>query len=94
MSMDKREFVSHCGVEVQALEVWLEQQWIVPEYTASGPAFSDVDVARVRLIQDLSGELGVNDAGVDVILHLVDQLHGLRRALAALRETYVDRAHR
>lgn len=94
MSMDKREFVSHCGVEVQALEVWLEQRWIVPEDAPSGPAFSDVDVARVRLIQDLSGELGVNDAGVDVILHLVDQLHGLRRALTALHETDVDRAHR
>ncbi|MGH8113311.1 MAG: chaperone modulator CbpM [Rhodanobacteraceae bacterium] len=91
MSMDKREFVTHCGVEVQALEVWLEQQWIVPEATPAGPAFSDVDAARVRLIQDLSGELGVNGAGVDVILHLVDQLHGLRRALAALRESDVKR---
>ncbi|MGH8113676.1 MAG: chaperone modulator CbpM [Rhodanobacteraceae bacterium] len=88
--MDKREFVTHCGVEVQVLEVWLEQRWIVPEDTPSGPAFSDVDVARVRLIQDLSGELGVNDAGVDVILHLVDQLHGLRHALAAVRGSDVE----
>jgi chaperone modulatory protein CbpM len=24
---------------------------------------------------------GVNDAGIDVILHLVDQLHGLRRSM-------------
>ena len=30
---------------------------------------------------DVLFSLGVNDEGVDVILHLVDQLHGLRRAL-------------
>ncbi len=26
--------------------------------------------------------MGVNDEGLDVILHLIDQMHGLRRALA------------
>jgi len=37
------------------------------------------------LIRDLKADFGVNDEGVDVILHLVDQLHGLRRALEQLR---------
>jgi chaperone modulatory protein CbpM len=46
--------------------------------------FSDIDVARARLIQDLKSDFGVNDEGVDVVLHLMDQLHGLRRALAQL----------
>jgi chaperone modulatory protein CbpM len=45
-----------------------------------------MDVARAHLIQDLKADLGVNDEGVDVILHLVDQLHGLRRAMAQLHE--------
>ena len=48
--------------------------------------FSDTDVARAHLIRDLKGDLGVNDEGVDVILHLVDQLHGLRRAFEQLQD--------
>ena len=30
------------------------------------------------------GDLGVNDAGVGVILNLVDQMHGLRKMLGDL----------
>jgi chaperone modulatory protein CbpM len=43
-----------------------------------GPLFSDADLARARLIQDLRLDFGVNDKGVAIILHLLDQLHGLR----------------
>jgi chaperone modulatory protein CbpM len=43
-----------------------------------------MDVERAHLIRDLKADLGVNDEGVDVILHLLDQLHGLRRALGQL----------
>ncbi|MBN8958813.1 MAG: hypothetical protein J0H17_19940 [Rhizobiales bacterium] len=84
--MTKHEFLTSSGLEVQTLEVWIEQQWLIPEQTPSGPSFSDMDVARAHLIQDLKADLGVNDEGVDVILHLVDQLHGLRRAMAQLHE--------
>ncbi|MBV8443774.1 MAG: hypothetical protein JO312_25000, partial [Hyphomicrobiales bacterium] len=31
---------------------------------------------------DLRHNMGVNDEGLGVILHLIDQMHGLRRALA------------
>jgi chaperone modulatory protein CbpM len=84
MSMNKQEFVTHSGVQVQTLEFWLEQRWLIPERTSSEPTFSDTDVARAHLIRDLKEDFGVNDEGVDVILHLMDQLHGLRRALAQL----------
>jgi chaperone modulatory protein CbpM len=86
MVMTKNEFLTSSGLEVQTLEVWIEQQWLIPEQTPSGPSFSDMDVARAHLIQDLKADLGANDEGVDVILHLVDQLHGLRRAMAQLHE--------
>ncbi len=45
-------------------------------------AFSEADLARAELIRDLMQDLGVNDEGVGVILNLLDQMHGLRRALA------------
>jgi chaperone modulatory protein CbpM len=42
-------------------------------------------VARAQLIQDLREEMGVNDEGVALILQLIDQIHGLRRALRGVR---------
>lgn len=84
MIMSKQEFLNVSGLQVQTLELWLEQEWIIPDETAAGANFSDRDVARVHLIQDLKSDFGVNDEGVDVILHLMDQLHGLRQAIAAL----------
>jgi chaperone modulatory protein CbpM len=87
MIMNKQEFLTCAGLQVQTLDLWLEQQWLVPEQTSAGMNFSDMDVARARLIRDLKADFGVNDEGVDVILHLVDQLHGLRRALERLQLT-------
>ncbi len=86
MIMDKQEFLTHSGIQIQMLEFWLEQRWLIPEQTDAGMRFSDMDAARARLIGDLKTGFGVNDEGVDVILHLVDQLHGLRAALAQLRD--------
>jgi len=84
MTMNKQEFLNSAGLRIEMLDFWIEQQWLIPEETADGVAFSDVDLARAHFIRDLKGDLGVNDEGVDVILHLVDQLHGLRRALEQL----------
>jgi chaperone modulatory protein CbpM len=82
--MNKQDFLTRAGLQVQTLELWLEQRWLIPEQTSAGTNFSDMDVARARLIRDLKDDFGVNDAGVDVILHLLDQLHGLRSALDQL----------
>ena len=84
MTMSKPEFLSRAGLEVQTLDIWLEQRWLIPNETSDEMNFSEMDLARAHLIQDLKADFGVNDEGVDVILHLVDQLHGLRRALAQL----------
>ncbi len=87
MIMNKQEFLTFASLQAQTLELWLEQRWLIPEQTSAGMNFSDMDVARARLIRDLKADFGVNDEGVDVILHLVDQLHGLRRALERLQLT-------
>ncbi|HVX76217.1 MAG TPA: chaperone modulator CbpM [Bradyrhizobium sp.] len=88
--MNKQEFLNSAGLKVEVLDFWLEQQWLVPEETSGGTAFSDVDLARARFIGDLKTGFGVNDEGIDVILHLVDQLHGLRRALEQLHRERGD----
>jgi chaperone modulatory protein CbpM len=86
MTMNKQDFLTRAGLQVQTLELWLEQRWLIPQQSSAGTNFSDMDVARARLIRDLKDDFGVNDAGVDVILHLLDQLHGLRSALDHLHK--------
>jgi len=86
MTMNKQEFLTHAGVQVHTLDLWLEQRWLIPDQTSAAMSFSDIDLARACLIRDLQTDFGVNDEGVDVILHLVDQLHGLRRALGQLHK--------
>ena len=85
MIMNKQEFLTSAGLQVEMLEFWLAQRWLVPDETAAETSFSDRDVARAHLIRDLKSDFGVNDEGIDVILHLVDQLHGLRQAIEQLQ---------
>jgi len=84
--MDRREFLRSSGIEIRTLELWIAQRWLVPEAGESGEDFTEREMARASLIRDLHRDFGVNDEGIDVILHLVDQLHGLRRTLDLLRE--------
>lgn len=84
--MNMQKFLTCSGLQVQTLEFWLEQRWLIPEQTSIGMNFSDMDVARAYLIRDLKTDFGVNDEGVEVILHLMDQLHGLLHVLAQLHE--------
>ena len=84
MIMNKQEFLTSAGLQLQTLEFWVDQRWLIPDQTSAEMTFSDADVARAHLIHELKGDFGVNDEGVDVILHLVDQLHGLRGAFEQL----------
>jgi chaperone modulatory protein CbpM len=86
MIMNEEEFLAHAGLKTQTLKLWLEQHRLIPERTSAGTHFSDMDVARARLIGELQTNFGVNEEGVDIILHLLDQLHGLRRALDQLHK--------
>jgi chaperone modulatory protein CbpM len=82
-----QDFLARAQLDRETLEVWIEEEWLVPGGTATEPAFSEADLARAELIRDLIHDLGVNDEGVGVILNLLDQLHGLRKALADLLQS-------
>ncbi|MBB3612742.1 chaperone modulator CbpM [Rhizobium sp. BK602] len=90
MIVTKKEFLTHSGLQGKTLELWIEQEWIIPQETPSGPGFSEADVARVHLIRELTEKIGANDAGIDLILHLLDQLHGMRRAFEQLQSHLND----
>ena len=68
----------------ETLRAWAAAGWISIEESEAGGPLSEADEARCNLICDLQRDIGVNDEGIDVILNLLDQIHGLRRAL---RET-------
>lgn len=82
--MDRREFLRRARISSDAIDQWVDEGWLAPRGARGEWTFSEIDLARTRLIQDLTGDLGVNDEGIPIILGLIDQLHGLRRALGEL----------
>lgn len=87
MKLSKQEFLSLSGMGHDTLDTWIEEEWLVPSGTSLELSFTEVDIARARLVRDLQMDFGVNDEGVGVILNLVDQIYGMRRALMELRRT-------
>jgi chaperone modulatory protein CbpM len=81
MTFSHLEFMSRARIDQQTLDLWIEEEWVVPQGALESPEFTEADVARARLIHDLMGDLGVNAEGVGVALHLIDQVHDLRQAL-------------
>jgi chaperone modulatory protein CbpM len=88
--MEADKFVVQAKIDIQTLDAWLESGWLAPHRNESGTRYSEIDLARARLINDLN-DLGVNDAGLPIILDLVDQLHGLRRLLREVLSTAKSR---
>ncbi|TLX08138.1 chaperone modulator CbpM [Rhizobium sp. MHM7A] len=82
--MNDHEFRLCLKIDVVQLDFWVEQGWLIPETSMGQRQFRDADVARARLILDLMGNMGVNEAGVDVVMDLVDQLHGMRGTMGKL----------
>jgi chaperone modulatory protein CbpM len=76
--MEIQEFVSRSRIDAPTLNAWIEEQWLLPLSSGMRFQFSDADLARALLIQDLRLDFGVNDEGIGIILHLLDQVHGLR----------------
>jgi chaperone modulatory protein CbpM len=85
--MEKRELLSSAHLEFEAVEAWMEAGWIAPREGTEAP-LSEIDIARAQFIRDLTQDLGVNDEAIPIILHLVDQLYGLRRAMRELIERH------
>jgi MerR family transcriptional regulator/heat shock protein HspR len=82
------------GVHPQTLRTYERKGLLRPKRTAGGTRrYSERDVSRVQLIQQLTQEEGINLAGVLRILELEDQIERLERQLVrARRETERVRA--
>jgi chaperone modulatory protein CbpM len=76
--MDVQEFIDRSHLDTPTVNAWIEAEWLLPITGRKTFHFSEVDLARTRLIKDLKVDFGVNDEGIAIVLHLLDQLHGLR----------------
>lgn len=74
------------GLRLETLQIWIERGWVAPRRTADGHVFREIDVARVGLIYEFSSELALQDETLELVLPLLDQIHGLRHQLHALAQ--------
>jgi chaperone modulatory protein CbpM len=76
--MQMQQFIERSHLDAPTVNAWIEAEWLLPSTARKAFDFSETDLARARLILDLKADFGVNDEGVAIVLHLLDQLHGLR----------------
>lgn len=83
MRLDEHQVVATIRrVELHELRVWVREGWVKPVPGDRGPMFDDLDVARIRLICDLTQDISIEGETLPVVLSLLDQIHGLRRELS------------
>lgn len=77
------------GMHPQTLRIYEQKGLVRPRRTPGNTRlYSDADLERLRLIQRLTTELGLNLAGVETVMRLEDELKRLRTRLDRLeRET-------
>lgn len=73
------------GMHPQTLRLYEAKGLVRPGRTPGGTRlYSDADVERLRLIQRLTTELGLNLAGVEHVLRLQDELNRARARMERL----------
>jgi MerR family transcriptional regulator, heat shock protein HspR len=67
------------GMHPQTLRIYEQKGLVRPQRTAGNTRlYSESDLVRLRLIQRLTTELGLNLAGVEQVLRLEDQLRRMQ----------------
>ncbi len=71
-------------VHPQTLRIYERKGLLNPARVKNRRRYSEADIERCRLIQELTQEMGVNLAGVKMILDLRDQVRSLREQIASM----------
>jgi MerR family transcriptional regulator, heat shock protein HspR len=75
------------GMHPQTLRIYEAKGLVRPKRTPGNTRlYSEADLERLRLIQRLTGQLGLNLAGVETVLRLEDELGRLRTRLERVEE--------
>jgi MerR family transcriptional regulator/heat shock protein HspR len=86
------------GMHPQTLRIYENKGLVRPKRTAGNTRlYSEADLERLRLIQRLTTELGLNLAGVETVIRMEDELERMRGRLdrleAEMREQ-IQNVHR
>jgi len=86
------------GMHPQTLRIYEQKGLVRPQRTPGNTRlYSERDLERLRLIQGLTTELGLNLAGVEAVLALRDEVERLQRRIARLEREFqeeVGKVHR
>ena len=73
------------GMHPQTLRIYEAKGLVTPQRTAGNTRlYSDADLDRLRLIQQLTTELGLNLAGVEHVIRLEEQIRRMQRTMERL----------
>ncbi len=75
------------GMHPQTLRIYEQKGLITPARTPKNTRlYSEEDIQRLRYIQRLTTELGMNLAGVEKVIELEEQIESLHSRIAKLRD--------
>src|SRR3981189_1958601 len=75
------------GMHPQTLRIYEQKGLVNPKRTAGNTRlYSDADVERLRLIQRLTTDWGLNLAGVERVLHMEDEIGRLPRHMERMEQ--------
>jgi MerR family transcriptional regulator/heat shock protein HspR len=83
------------GMHPQTLRLYENKGLVRPKRTPGGTRlYSELDVERLRIIQRLTTELGLNLAGVELVLRLEDELRKAHAQVERLQQQVRDEVQR
>jgi MerR family transcriptional regulator, heat shock protein HspR len=83
------------GMHPQTLRMYEQKGLVRPQRTPGGTRlYSEADVERLRIVQRLTTELGLNLAGVELVLRLEDELRKAHRQIERLQQEVRDEVQR
>jgi len=79
------------GMHPQTLRIYEQKGLVRPKRTPGNTRlYSERDLERLRLIQRLTNELGLNLAGVETVLRMQDEIDRLQRQIERLERQLRD----
>ncbi len=74
------------GLSPKTLRGWIEEGLLEPQREGRRYIFNENDLRKALLIRRLRDDLGVNLAGIDIILQLLDRIQELQEEVRRLKQ--------
>jgi chaperone modulatory protein CbpM len=78
------------GLTAVHVERWVARGLLRPSASGDAWTFTQVDVARVRLLAELTGDIGLDDDTLETVVGLIDQVHTLRGQVDVLAKAIAE----